>query len=283
MEQRDERLKGLMLRMGGDPIDTELAFAAGRYDAPKPADWDDRCDAILALWEPVQREVLDALGWDSPAPVSDVWDRLHEYRVGRGDESFFTLEVPSDDGGVPFHLPKDNATRLLRDRTRTLSRDLGVEEWRAVAFLLANVRELPWISVSWQWCATGFRFALEVGSGDAQAEDVRTAYMAAREIAHGTRRHHTRPSTSIRQAIHDLRGRARGLSWRQRWKAWSEWALEHGATAFLPKPATDPAEAVKSERNAINAYRVTVDRIVKETAWLKRIEDELRKRGGDEE
>lgn len=268
--ERNERLARLAKRLGASAR-TVAGFARddGRLSIDSPAYWQDYSARLLERWRPLQKEVLSALGWEHPVAPADLGAILRA-RLSEGDyygrdkgKGGYTLRLPDD--AFPFTWPAaDPASSPVFSSVRRMCDTLGCPERDAVGYLLCDHPfVLPWLAVEWHWFpSTGFRFTIDVASADVTGKEVASAYTTAIKAALGATRSKRleRPTQMLDLVLHDLDGRAKGLSAEQRWEGWKAVAAARNYTTYDGDP--------DYPKNGLYSYRETVRRQVKKMDWL---------------
>lgn len=109
----------------------------------------------------------------------------------------------------------------LKELIDTLYAEVGWDEETALAFLLTDEEPLlPWIEVEPIIGGLWTTFRIHVGSPDATAEQVRSAYVAAIKDEFGTEVSRAPKVEDIELLFHDEHLRHEGLTWEQRWRQW---------------------------------------------------------------
>lgn len=163
------------------------------------------------------------------------------YPTRRSPRGFDTLSIRwgywrSDTGGNVDYLDRVNGLTKLKDITRKLRSDTGLEEHEAVGFLLCDMPVvLPWLRVSIAWReTTGLSYTFFVGSEAVSAEALRVAYLTARKAmgrsqhSEGIQTSRARPpkrrETTYRLLEFVDRARSQGLQWPDIFKEWNRQA-----------------------------------------------------------
>lgn len=215
----------------------ENAYGRAQWEARLALGFDDEGegDVRAALLERPGIARLEAM---------DVHERVD--LITRGDAVL--LEVPTPDGHGDVTFPADDeAMRKVKDLAVGMVRELRIQEWQAVGYLLSDVvPAMPWIDVETLHGPMGFGFTIYVGSQDVTAEDVRAAYAAAVRERLGAGESDRAPrADEVELFLHEIEQRRKGQSWRQAWIAWGPKAQRLGVNAY------DTTEGKTTYRNKV--------------------------------
>jgi len=266
-----------------------------RYRVPGPEIWHKRSAryledhysadrtaalALFGLLQPIAASELAELLKGEAARLNSTPQTQADYvRAGRNPAIGRLRWSGKVTQGVVF--PKgDNPLSSLAEIADRVSRELRVEPWRAVRFLLTGSLHhgLPWLEVTMEPAPgpMGDAFTIYVGSQDVTAEDVRAAFAAAvRDSLDAGESDRAPRSDEIELWLHETCQREARRSWEDAWIAWGPKAAELGVSAYEDKTAY--RNKVESLRRRFPWMREDLD-----AAGMRNSKEYLRHmRGGD--
>lgn len=221
-------------------------------------------DAARRTWSMRSRFILDRF-WDehertleefglSRALAEDEWERFASavHRAANGyryAEPYLTLEYTITRA----------AAEAFMERSRRIVEELDALDADVWRFLLTGKAfDLPWIVVTRTESFMGWRYAVAVHSGECTAEDVRDAYNRARRHFAGGAPGKALPDHILPLVLLESTGLAQGLTRRERYHRWNEYAREWSL----------------KEYSSVESYDGTVKSLAKAHRWIRELREQ---------